>query len=362
MFLLHKMNKYINNEIYDFFEKEQSGSDRRPSFDETLNSFSFDSQMAKYYKFKDLVMNDIEYIKILLVVAMKEITWRKELENKFDIHPEKISSFFKIAKQNGIVYYRPLVEVEHILFESVIKQNSPAFYGKRDTVKVYTLSPEGKEICKKMMNEIAKLSNSRSDLQLHLSFIQDKTKLHRHMMLSIHEAEWEYLERKVTYPDGQVEARKTLRMRKMEDDSRIALIELKKQKFNEEENLNTNLSLLNKKTSDLVEIEKKNELALLHKMRNSPQTTYIGGHFPSKSEALVAMEGISKEEEKTFKKEIQRSETECHIKNKKLFEDSLEDPVTKHFMKGIINYINGPKLITKSNSTGDEGLDFLNTL
>ena len=69
------------DKIYEKFKKAQSGSSSRPTFDEKLKTLKFDDQMAKYYEIRKKVLNDVEFLKMFLVVAMKEITWRKELEN-----------------------------------------------------------------------------------------------------------------------------------------------------------------------------------------------------------------------------------------------------------------------------------------
>lgn len=242
------METFNNNKIYEKV-KENLRNAQRGSSSDPLEDFEINKTMMKYCDVRQKVFSNVEYIKVLLVLGLKEITWRKELEVKFDAHPSNITHFFEFMKQEGMVLFKPLVEVDEILFETVIKMNPISFYAQRDKVKVYTLSPEGKQITKKLMDDILKLTNERTDLQIIVDMIMQKTEQHRVTMQRIMQEETELLERNVSWPDGVMYRKETLKSKEI---SHIAKLVAQESKLEE----------VKEKTPKQLEMYNSNALAL----------------------------------------------------------------------------------------------------
>lgn len=196
------MDTHINDEIYEMLEKDKRGSATRPPFEKILQNVEFDNNMAKYYDIRKKILSDIKYVEMLLVIGFKKITWRKELQDKFDIHPGKITEFFDYMKQQGMILFKSLTDIDNSLFETVLSLNTNMFYSQREFVKVYTLSPEGNEITKKLMNDINKLKEKRTDLKTTIEAITEKTNLFKLQFKKINNNEYDiYInDRQITLP------------------------------------------------------------------------------------------------------------------------------------------------------------------
>ena len=355
--------------FYEKIRKEQSRSGSRPSFDEKLKKLKFDDKMAQYYEIRNKILSDVEFLKMFMVIAMKEITWRKELENQFDCHPSKITEFFNYFKKEGFILYSPLVKVDGILFETVIKQNTNAFYGKRDTVRVFTLSPEGKEFSQKLFDDIIKVTNKRTDLQVHVNFVISKTKSHKLTYNKIMEEELSENERRVQYPDGVVYTHKTIRAMKFEKEIAEARIEIRQEMLLKKQTQN---ALTHQEGGQLALIQENKALMVQEQISKGNERSFydgIGKNLSSVELDLVMTgEGFIDEEtglfvryEKETPKSIRDAKTKLKADNQERDQVALEDPFTSMLVGGIhkrLREIHAPHTLTQSKSkTAEEEAD-----
>lgn len=187
--------------------------------------FDIDPSMTQIYAIRSYILEKNVRIRMFLILGLKQITWYSELKDKFDIHPSHITEFFDYMKENSMILFKPLVEVENILFDSVITQNTYSFYSQRDTVKVYTLTPLGNELFEKILNDLIKLCNERPDLKLYVNEIMTKTETHRYLLGKLKDKETKEFKRLIKYPDGLEVEVETEREREYKKD----LLEFKQQ-------------------------------------------------------------------------------------------------------------------------------------
>lgn len=202
-----------------------SGGDPRPQ------KIEKNEYLADFYKIREFVLGKTSRLRTFLVLFLKEITWRNELKNIFDIHPTHLDEIFEFFKENDLIVFKPLIEVDNLLFETVIKQQSIKFYAQRERVKVYTLTPKGKNYGINLIDDISLLCKNNPTLNLHMQEIIKKTENHKKIMSKILLEENQSNQRTVVYPDGFIEIRKTLRSKKIERDTQQAITELKQERL-----------------------------------------------------------------------------------------------------------------------------------
>lgn len=336
--------------INDFKKNFTCGSGGDPHMDKILKN----ENEADFYKVREYILSKTSRLRVFLILFLKEITWRNELKTTFDIHPSHLEEIFNFFKENNLIVFKPLTEVDNILFECVVKQQSVNFYGQREKVKVYTLTPKGKEYGLNLIDDILNFAQNNFTLQLYVQEIIKKTENHRKTLNNILEEEQNYNNRTITYPDGFVEVRDTLKFKKLNTDIKRATIELKKElllKKEEQGKLTKQeqgqLAKINNNTYlvELVNENKKNQI-----INKKNKITYTGKTFHSTHEIIDAMEGVSKEEEKESNKQ---SKLDAKEKLKRLY---AQDTI-KYVARG---YHNDDEHKEKDNV--DECEDFLDNL
>jgi len=343
---MEEKNEY-KQVISDFKKNFTCGSGGDPHMDKILKN----ETDADFYKVREYILSKTSRLRVFLILFLKEITWRNELKTTFDIHPSHLEEIFEFLKENNLIVFKPLIEVDNILFECVIKQQSIHFYGQREKVKVYTLTPKGKEYGLNLIDDILNYAKDNFTLQLYVQEIIKKTENHRKILTYILDEEKINDQRTITYPDGFIETRNTLKFKKMNKDIKKVSIELRKEKLLEKEKNNL---LSEKEKGMLMEINNNTYLATINEddkkdiVSKKNKITYTGKTFHSVQEIVKAMEGVTKEEERQAEKEHKEEVKDRYNKLK-----NLES--TKYIGRG---YHEGEK---EDNDT-DEGDDFLDNL
>lgn len=194
------------NNFYDELLKNVKGVVRTTPF---TKSYIHDDNMARYFNFREKIFNNMTYLKIFLVFAIKEVTWKKELRDFFDCTPVEIGKLLAEMNRIGLVFNKQLISVDDLLFETIIKQNSNAFYGQRDRVMLYTLSDIGREFANALLENISEVISHRSDLQVFLQVLNERTQTHKLILSQIELEETSQYERLIRYPDGFIECKRT---------------------------------------------------------------------------------------------------------------------------------------------------------
>lgn len=221
------INNFVNNLKSQFNKNATCGSGGDPHVEKIEKS----ENLADFYRVRDYILGKDSRLRVFLILFLKEITWRNELKETFDIHPSHFEEIFEFFKANNMMIFKPLIEVDNLLFETVIKQQSIKFYAQRERVKVYTLTPKGKNYGINLIDDISLLCKNNPTLNLHMQEIIKKTENHKKIMSKILLEENQSNQRTVVYPDGFIEIRKTLRSKKIERDTQQAITELKQERL-----------------------------------------------------------------------------------------------------------------------------------
>ena len=268
---------------------------------------NFARYKKKILSTKEFILNKDVNIRLILILSLKKITWKEELITKFDIQPKDITNFFEKLKTLGLILFKPLCEVDDILFETVIKQNPCSFYDKRDKTMVYTFNPSHQEEIVDIMTDVFKLTNTRSDLRILLSDINTKTQNHRESMQKIYEEESSLHERYITYPDGFFELKETMKKKKFIQELLFHSMEFKQDLLEQKQEKNL---LSNKESNQLAILQEKGALVVANEEKTNfskQSTTYTGIYSNLTSQELeTIIEGIGDKEEKKIEKQYEK--------------------------------------------------------
>jgi len=219
------INNFVNNLKSQFNKNATCGSGGDPHVEKIEKS----ENLADFYRVRDYILGKDSRLRVFLILFLKEITWRNELKETFDIHPSHFEEIFEFFKANNMMIFKPLIEVDNLLFETVIKQQSIHFYSQRDKVKMYTLTPKGRIYGENMMDDIERLTSTNFTLQIYVNEIIKKTENHRKILLNIRNKELNNNTRTIVYPDGFIEIRETLKSKNFKKEIKTASLELKKE-------------------------------------------------------------------------------------------------------------------------------------
>lgn len=310
---------------------------------------------------KNYVLKYVSNITCFLVLILKKVTWTNELESTYDVNKYSVSHFLEHLKNKGLILYKPLSEVDNVLFNAVITPNPKSFYDKRESIRVYTLNPDYEDIIKEISDEIFRLSNTRTDLKILIDEILKKTKIHRDLVLDNIKKEQNNYLIKNYMPDGTLFYVQSQRSKELENETKKILKEIKLEKLREKEK------------QGLLSLEQKNELMFLksnpliipvtNKPKNSTYTGIYSNHSPEELSKIIT--GITLEEE-------EQVELEYKMQKRKQLDElwaKLKDEDNKYYPKICIKDKGLKELgiatrqeLKNIKKTGDTGLDFLNTL
>jgi hypothetical protein len=310
---------------------------------------------------KEFVLKSVSNITCFLVLALKRVTWNNELESTYDVHKYAIYNFFEFFKSQGLVLFKPLSEVDNILFYAVMTQNTKTFYDKRDSIRVFTLSPEGEDLIKNISEEIFRISNSRTDIKILIDEILKKTKIHRELIAENIKKEKSPQLIKNIMPDGTLFYVQSKKSKEFEIETKNILAELKI------------LKLQNKEAQGLLTEKQKNELTLLSSNPLSlysqntkvSKTGYNGMYSDLSTEDLnKIMLGVTKEEERFAQEEFKKSKIKQLDELWSLTHDKEGKAYPKFCLneKGLKEFAQESRTELKNKKNIDSGLDFLNSL
>lgn len=341
---MSETDSYINDEFLNFNKNTDEGQGVCPTDDEI-------EKMHKLNQFKKEILNKSEYIKALLVIGIKDFTWRNELENDYNMSNNHVSLFLNSMKYNGLVAHKLLSELDNIQFEAITKTRNINFFSKTDKVSILVLTNKGKEFTKEVLQSASKLFSTRDDLRLVYNEVTKKSKTYKDIVNNILDEENTFFERDITYANGIKIIRDTQRAK---DVKRIAF-EVRKQNLLEKQTQglitsqeNKQLAIIEDKGHDLINYEEKPDIT------KGCKTNYKGiySHLTT-SEVEDLSEGVTNQEVKDIEKQYQK-DLKDHIKklNKTAM---LEDGG-----RWVANGFHGEKTVKSTNN--DEALDFLDNL
>lgn len=279
--------------------------------------FNFDDESIKISNVYNEIISNTELIKCLLVLGLKKFTWRNELEIIYGINNYYVSKFIDLFKKNGLIINKLLCEIEEIYFEAIIKSNSIKLYEQRDTINIISLNEKGYIFVEKCIDKIIKLAEIREDIFFIVNEINNKLENFNLLIKNILLEETTLTERLIQYPNGLIQNKRTLYGKKIDKDTKEALLELKKQ--------NNKISTSEEKELMLIK-DNKYDLVLLNNLKKEKKNriTYNGIYSNLTINEIFNKMSISKEEEKEFIKNEKKEIKERLDKFSKLNKDYEE--------------------------------------
>lgn len=351
------MVKDINNKIYTKLENSLQVSSTQ---DTSSSFFENYSKMEEFDKEKLKITNEIiknkHLVKALLVLGIKKVTWQRELKDNYGISGTYIDLFIKLMTEGGFIIHKILGEIDDIYFETIIKCNSKKFYDHRTQVKVFTLTESGEELVEYATDRIKELTKNNQHFAFIIQEVMKKTNMFTKLYNKILKEETEELERRVVYPDGFIETRRTIRSKQLEKEKKLAIMELKEELLLSRQKQQL---LTNKESNQLAMIQDKGTLALIEeeiKEESKSTITYDGmySHLTSK-ELDKLVEGESQEEVKQLDKEYNNALT---ARNKELNKKAMLEVGGKFVANGFHNDVEASSVKTEN----DECMAFINSL
>lgn len=292
------MENIIGLEIEDLIKGVQGLPSTQP-LNAKIENNDFSSEMISINKLYDKIINNTEYLKCLLVLTLKKVTWHNELRDKFDIGSRTIEYFIDNMKCNGFIYTKQLIEIDNILYETLLTLNNESFYKQSHNINLITLSSIGESFVKKVVEDCIKLQ--REDIIFTINEINNKTLSFRKIYDKIKDKENVIGNRIIKYPDGTIIERDTLANNKLKKDIKVSLLELKTDILLEHNPQSTEIALIT---------ETKSNLSLNNTYSDKEEKSVYTGMFSNLNSVQIEniMQPITdkdvKELEKDYKKEI----------------------------------------------------------
>jgi len=309
-----KMNEDYDKKVKNLLNKFKASQDVGRLGDK-IQKQDFTNRMIKVNQLYNKVMNNIEYLKCLLVLFIKQITWKRELKEKFNCSGSIIEYFDNYMKDCGLIINKQLVDLDNCMYEAILKTNTSEFYYQSTKVNLIALTPDGLDFCNRVLNDF---KSDRQDIYNIINNIEKKSLAFRSAYEKLKQKENELSDRLIKYPDGTLIERESEARKKLNKDVNEALLEIKREKLLEKKEQKL---LTSKESKELSLIEKKGDLALLddnnkslteyvdpivaqYKKTGRPSITYNGMYKHLTNNELEKMvDGESKQEIKEIEKE-----------------------------------------------------------
>lgn len=120
------------------------------------------------------LLKDKDYIKAILVIGIKQVTWKNELRYDYELHHEKIEKFIDKMEQLGFIISKRLYHVPEIVYHSLIQTNNAQFY--HQSPNIYVLTDYGKAFMESAVEYISKTMKSNQYITNLIFMIEERTK------------------------------------------------------------------------------------------------------------------------------------------------------------------------------------------
>lgn len=201
-----------------------------------------------------------DYGKVFLVLYYKGFSWKKELENEFNISNVIVTKALQILEENGFIIAKDFWSLDLDSQEAIKRLNAGYSYLLKNHPKIYTLSLEGKEEGSYiLLDELEKKAKLHSSLAATIQFIKEKTIGYQILKNQFENIESSHFYRKrIDHQTGILYETPTKKKKEFEKSVKIALLELKQENLI---GLSKKSQIESKKGSDLVMVN-KGEIAL----------------------------------------------------------------------------------------------------
>jgi hypothetical protein len=118
---------------------------------------------------------NVNYLKIYLVILKKGFSWQKEIETSFNIESSSIKKGIKFLSEIGFIISNEFYDIE-LEKQELIKKLNGAYFNKINSFpKIYIISKSGIEFFKTYEKEIKETINLNESLKFTYDLIEKKT-------------------------------------------------------------------------------------------------------------------------------------------------------------------------------------------
>jgi hypothetical protein len=338
-----KMNEYINDEIEKMINSSQGCQGMAP-LNPKIEKHDFSDQMRDLSKFYNSIINNTEYLKCLLVISLKKVTWKKELMDKFGCSHNTVNYFIDYMKANGLVISKNFVDLDNILYETILRLHTDKLYRQINNTNLIMLTINGEEFVKRIIKDCSKLN--RQDIMFNIQEIHNNTRAFRIVYDEISGKENKLGNRLIKYPDGTLVKRRTEAQKVFDKNIQVSLLKFKRDMLLEKNIHSTSLTIIQDHNNKLILLDMNPKSKELRKRER-----YNG--FYSNLNSI----DIEKLSEGVNDKDIKQAEKENNIKvfNKLKYQNRDIYSINK-----LLNKEKETKEDINRNNI--EGLDYLDTL
>ncbi len=255
-----KTNENLANFINLILSKTKSKPDLDPELEKILKN------AQEKFEVK-IDREDIEYFKVFLVLFMKGFSWKKELQNDFNISSSVINKAIELLERRGFIITKDFWSLDLDSQECIRRLNGAYSYLIKTHPKIYTLSIEGTQYGKNVVGNYKQEAKNNSSLRATIEFITEKVRAYQLLKNRFEKEENSLLPRKrVDFDTGIIFETDTKKKMEFEKELKIAslnlkkeVLESKKQNLLSDKQKNELMVLTSKNPLEIVETEKKQD-------------------------------------------------------------------------------------------------------
>lgn len=178
------------------------------------------------------LLNDKDYVKAILVLGIKKVTWKNELRYDYELHHEKVDKFIDKMEQLGFIVSKRLYHIPDIVYQTLIQCNNEQFY--HQSPNVYVLTDYGSSFMDSAVSYISKSMNTNQYIINLIAMIEERTKNFHNKIDEITKKELENDTIQVKFPNGVIIEKETLRLKTKQEllskAVKLATVEIAEQK------------------------------------------------------------------------------------------------------------------------------------
>ena len=288
--------------------------------------------------------NNIDNLKVFLVISIKTFSWEDELKNEFNIDNNSIKKILKFLKNNDMIVSRHFSNLD-LNFQQIIKiLNASYIKNLNKNALIYVLSKKGQDYFNKIKDDLEEILKGKSSIETTLSFLYEKKKAYQILKNKFDENENENFYNNYTDENGVFFQTQTQRLKFVRNEVKSFLNF--KNELIKKENITSRDKIVIYNSKQLKNIEKSKISNILRDDKNSKQnkigikSSEVSDFVKSKMKVLVNEIFNYKENKNNilFEKIIQKIK-----KNKKVEYEDVEDELKDNF-NDFLKYIKGKNI------------------
>lgn len=258
------------------------------------------------------ILDDNQKLIFFLVLFFKDFTFDKELLLNFNLTKSQIQEASEFFSHFGFLLLRQFSDLDELVQEALFKTIADPHKFYNQNPKVYILSEKGKEFAYDFIDKIKDKTQENVFFQDLFNLVKQKTQSFLTVKKKLEEEESYVLTRKVTYPNGVLLEKPTIKSREIKkaielvrDEQAQRIANFKKDLLSSKQRKGITLSETEQKALVLAN---KGSLVEYHRdnrniVKNSISYSGIFSHLP-KTQVLKLAEGLQDSEVKLADKKF----------------------------------------------------------